>query len=69
MKTLIFLVILGMHPVDNSVKPVALGPFNTPEACNAEWESFTKQAIAAGMQRDAFNGICVRWTNAQEKPV
>lgn len=54
----VFLVILGLHPVDNKVLPQVAGPFATVEACQAEAENFKVLALEAGLVKENFNLVC-----------
>lgn len=60
MKATIILIIMGLHPVDNSIKMEQAGPFKTNQECFKEWNSFLEQAQEAGMDPKRFTGVCLK---------
>lgn len=54
----VFLVILGMHPVDNVIHPQVMGPYASAEECKAGANEFGKLASEAGLVSENFSMIC-----------
>lgn len=66
MKTMIFLIILGLHPVTGAPNSVAQGPFASNEECQAAWKDFTLKAHEAGLPGNLFNATCLQWTYSKD---
>lgn len=66
MKTMIFLIILGLHPVTEQPHPAVQGPYASNEECQAAWKAFTIEAQAAGLPGNLFNATCLQWTYAKD---